>query len=133
MPTGETDLTKILKGLVPILHPGEYVFCFVQQLPAVDPGEMIALFREEEGLTLVLARPLADRLQLPYEFIAAWITLTVHSSLEAVGLTAAFSKALADRQISCNCIAAYHHDHIFVPAKDAALAMETLRELSGTT
>lgn len=129
--------------MVPQLHEGEYVFCSVNMevlpagaLPAgplPDPADIICSFREEEGLTLVLARSVADRLQLPYEFIAAWITLTVHSSLEAVGLTAAFSKALADRQISCNCIAAYHHDHIFVPAKDAALAMETLRELAGNT
>jgi hypothetical protein len=67
---------------------------------------------------------------MPYGLVAAWITLTVHSSLEAVGLTAAFSRALSDHGISCNVIAAYYHDHIFVPFKDAATAMEVLRELS---
>jgi hypothetical protein len=133
MPTGEKDLTKILQGLVPVLNPGEYVFCFVKEVPAADLREMVALFREEEGWTLVLDRLLADRLDLSYEFITAWITLTVHSSLEAVGLTAAFSKVLGDRQISCNCIAAYHHDHIFLPVRDAARAMEALRELAGIT
>ena len=133
MPTGEKDLTKILQGLVPILNPGEYVFCSVKELPAADLREMVALFREEEGWTLVLDRSLADRLDLSYEFIAAWITLTVHSSLKAIGLTAAFSGALGDRQISCNCIAAYHHDHIFVPVEDAVRAMEALRGLGRIT
>jgi uncharacterized protein len=69
-------------------------------------------------------------LQLSYSFVAAWITLTVHSSLEAVGLTATFSKALAENNISCNVVAAYYHDHIFVDAKDAAKAMKILHILS---
>jgi hypothetical protein len=133
MSTGEKDLKKLLEGMTPQLREGEYVFCSVAGGPLPDPADIVCFFREEEGLTLVLARSLADRLLLPYEFIAAWITLTVHSSLEAVGLTAAVSKALADRQISCNVIAAYYHDHIFVGVKDAALAMEALRDLAGIT
>jgi hypothetical protein len=62
--------------------------------------------------------------------VCAWITLTVYSSLEAVGLTAAVSKALTDANISCNVIAAYHHDHIFVPIQDAQHAMKVLENLS---
>jgi uncharacterized protein len=60
MPTGEKDLTKILQGLVPILNPGEYVFCTVKELPVADLREMVALFREEEGWTLVLDRSLRE-------------------------------------------------------------------------
>jgi hypothetical protein len=55
--------------------------------------------------------------------------LTVHSSLEAVGLTAAVSKALTEANISCNVVAAYYHDHIFVPVKDAKQAMRVLEKL----
>ena len=67
---------------------------------------------------------------MDYSFVASWITLTVHSSLEAVGLTAAFSNALAGAGISCNVIAAYHHDHIFVPVHSTEKAMAALQSLS---
>ena len=69
-------------------------------------------------------------MNLTYHFVAKWITLNVHSSLEAVGLTAAFSNALAEAGISCNVVAAYYHDHIFVAKADADKAMEVLRKLS---
>ena len=73
---------------------------------------------------------MADRMQLEYSFVAKWITLTVHSSLEAVGLTAAFSKALAEENISCNVVAGYFHDHIFINKKDAQKALIVLNKFS---
>jgi hypothetical protein len=73
---------------------------------------------------------MADKLKLDYSFIASWITLTVHSSLDAVGLTAAFSRALSDEGISCNVVAAFYHDHIFVDRKDAEKAMQVLSRFS---
>jgi hypothetical protein len=69
-------------------------------------------------------------MNLAYSFVSAWITLTVHSSLESVGLTAAFSTALANKGISCNVVAAYYHDHIFVNLKDAPGAMQVLESIS---
>ncbi len=69
-------------------------------------------------------------LGLEFTFVCAWITLKVNSALEAVGLTAAFSSALGDAGISCNVIAAYHHDHIFVPLQEAQKALEVLEHLA---
>jgi hypothetical protein len=88
------------------------------------------LFKEQEGITIIVTKQTADTWQLNYSFIAAWITLTVHSSLEAVGLTAAFSTALSAEGISCNVVAAFYHDHIFVDKKDTEVAMNVLSKFS---
>lgn len=128
--SGEKDLTRLLKTMTPELNNGEFVFCTIKGNSKIDPEKIIGSFKEKEGLTIIIEKHTADSLNLSYHFIASWITLTVHSSLEAVGLTAAFSKALAEAGISCNVIAAYYHDHIFVAKKDADKAMEVLRKLS---
>jgi uncharacterized protein len=125
---GETNLQQLLKTMKPALHDGDYVFCTVVSLHAIDQEKIICLFKEEEGFTIILEKDLADQLHFSYSFVAAWITLTVHSSLEAVGLTAAFSNALAAAGISCNVVAAFYHDHIFVNKKDARNAMKILSE-----
>jgi hypothetical protein len=128
--SGETNLQKLLKTMHPALHNGDYVFCTVPGAEAIDQKKIICLFKEHEGVTIILEKDLADQLQLNYSFVAAWITLTIHSSLEAVGLTAAFSNALAAADISCNVVAAFYHDHIFVNKKDAARAMRILTNLA---
>jgi len=89
--------------------------------------------KEKEGITVVLAKKDAERLGLSFEFVAAWITLNIHSSLEAVGLTAAFSTELGKNNISCNVIAGYYHDHIFVDKKDADKTMKVLRNMTQRT
>ena len=86
--------------------------------------------KETEGITIILNKEAAERLKLEYPFIASWITLTVHSCLDAVGLTYSFSKALTKENISCNVVAGYYHDHLFVDKKDAEKAMATLHKLS---
>jgi len=129
--TEETNLDKILKTMNPKLNEGEYVFCTVNELSQFSFSDIILFFKEEEGFTIVVEKKLADKLHLKYTFIASWITLKVHSSLAAVGLTAAFSKALADENISCNVVAGYFHDHIFVDRKDAEMAMMVLGRFSG--
>ncbi len=128
---GETNIAILLKSARPKLNEGEYVFCTIfPPSQAIDQSQIIGSFKEEEGLTVILEKGEADKLNLNYSYVAAWITLTVHSSLEAVGLTAAFSNALAKEGISCNVVAAYYHDHIFVADNDAERAMQVLRDLS---
>ena len=128
--TGEKDLSKLLKTMKPEHNPGDYVFCRVDNLKAIDTQYVLLLFKEREGITIIVEQAVADQLKLDYSFVASWITLTVHSSLEAVGLTAAFSNALAEKDISCNVVAAYYHDHIFVDKKDTEKAMEILNALA---
>ena len=127
---GETNLNTLLKNMMPVLNEGDYVFCSISDLNGIDINEIIASFKEIEGTTVILKKQIADDLKLPYSYTASWITLTVHSSLEATGLTAAFATALADEGISCNVVAAYYHDHIFVDKKDADKAIEALTNLS---
>lgn len=128
--TGETDLTQLLKNMNPEQNPGQYVFCVVNSLQDAAELNPVCIFQEEEGVTVVIPKQQADENILFYSTVCAWITLTVHSSLDAVGLTAAVSKALTDANISCNVVAAYHHDHIFIPVKDAARAMKVLKSLT---
>jgi hypothetical protein len=124
--TGEMGLAKLLKTMRPRLNPGDYVFCTIKDPAQIDFSKIIMSFREEEGITIVLEKQVADGLNLEYPFIASWITLTVHSSLSAVGLTAACSQALTNENISCNVVAGYFHDHIFVDHKDGQKAMSVL-------
>ena len=127
---GITDLQQLLSAMQPKLWPGEYVFCAVSSPHTIDQQKIIGLFREQEGCTVIIEKELADAMQLSYSSVAAWITLSVHSSLEAVGLTAAFSSALAKEGVSCNVVAAFYHDHIFVSKNDALKAMDILVRLS---
>jgi predicted N-acetyltransferase YhbS len=127
--TGEKNLQTLLAGMHPVQRDGEYVYVL---WPHGRPlaGGIEAAVREAEGLTVVLPRAEADRQGLAYDFVGAWITLQIHSALEAVGLTAAVSRALTEARISCNVLAGFHHDHLLVPAADAPRALEVLGELS---
>ncbi|MCB2408435.1 ACT domain-containing protein [Hymenobacter lucidus] len=129
---GETNLGDLLRTMRPARQPGTYVFCSVASLEGFDVADTVGLFREAEGITVILPQATADRLQLPYSYVAAWLTLTVHSSLAAVGLTAAVAQALANASISCNVVAAYYHDHIFVAATDADAALRVLQQVAAT-
>ena len=128
--SGETNLSVLLKTMTPELNEGDYVFCSVPDAAQINSADVLCTFREKEGVTIIVGKQVADSLNLSYHFTASWITLTVHSSLQAIGLTAAFSNALAGAGISCNVVAAFYHDHIFVAKEDAQKAMETLRNLS---
>ena len=126
--SGERDLAALLATMEPELQPGRYVFTTTTRVPKT--ANPVALIREAEGVTLVLDQQQADSLELPYTYIAAMITLRVHSSLDAVGLTAAVARQLATGGISCNVVAGYFHDHLFVPIDKADLAVNLLRDLT---
>lgn len=129
--SGITDLDELLRSMRPKLMPTEFVFCTTSgSLRDYVNLEPVATFIESEGLTLVLEKSRAERAGLAFEGIYQQITLTVHSSLDAVGLTAAVSSKLASKGISANVIAAYYHDHIFVQQDKATAALLALEEFS---
>ncbi|HGM5553535.1 TPA: ACT domain-containing protein [Pseudomonas putida] len=127
---GETSLTTLLRSMSPQLNAGEYVFCTLRDGQLPSGVEIVGSFREQEGLTVILQRSQAEHAGFAFDYVAAWITLNVHSALEAVGLTAAFASALGKAGISCNVIAGYYHDHLFVGQADAERAMQVLRDLA---
>jgi hypothetical protein len=100
-------------------------------LPTVSDAPALAIIYEDEGVTHVVERSTADARGWSHDYVAAWITLRVHSSLAAVGLTAAVSRALADQGISCNILSGFYHDHVLVPVERASDAMAALRHLAG--
>ncbi len=130
--TGETSLSALLRSMNPELNDGDYVFCTVTDSRRIEGIEVIGSFREREGLTVILERSQAQQLGLDCDYVMAWITLTVHSSLAAVGLTAAFASALGQAGISCNVVAGFYHDHLFVGKDDAQEAMTALRGLAAS-
>ena len=127
---GETCLTALLQTMEPKCLPEQYVFVTVAGVygdyAELDP---IASFKEAEGLTLVVNLARAEQANLAFDGVFRCISLTVHSSLEAVGLTAAVASKLAEYEISANVIAGYYHDHIFVPDAQAQKALQALAEL----
>jgi hypothetical protein len=125
--TGETDLATLLSGLRPRLSETEFAFGVVPHGAALPPGiEPVGTFSEAEGLTVIA--PAVSFTETGIEHIAGWalITLEVHSSLAAVGMIAAIARALADEGLSTNVVAAFHHDHIFVPWDQRQDAMQVL-------
>ena len=128
--TGETNLRVLIKNMQPILNDGLYVFCRLPNTEGIDLEHIVFFFKEEEGLTVLVEKAYAETQGYDYTSVFAWITLHIHSSLEAVGLTAAFSNALADNSISCNVVAGYYHDHIFVHETLGRKAVAVLAQLS---
>jgi uncharacterized protein len=128
-----SDLRSFLQTLEPVLNPGTYAFVSVSDENALTSAKIVASIREPEGLSAVIAESEATSRGIPILLRAAWITLTVPSDLQAIGLTAAVSAALSDAGISCNVIAGACHDHVFVPETQAAEAMAALKELQRTS
>ena len=124
-----SDLAELLRSMRPVRNAGTFVFACLPHDADIRAFEPLATFRENEGLTVVVEERAAQQAHLPILFRAAWITLTVHSDLQAVGLTAAVASALTRANISCNMIAAGYHDHLFVPVESANAAIEVLEDL----
>lgn len=123
------DLGVLLASMEPVLNEGVYLFAVLPDKHPMPLGEAVAAVREAEGWTVVVEESKAAHYGLEGSFRAAWMTLNVHSDLEAVGLTAAFAAALGKENISCNVIAGCFHDHIFVPHHQAQKAVRTLQAL----
>jgi hypothetical protein len=127
---GLTDLNELISGMNPQLDHTDYIFSTLKKEPAqvlqYDPW---AVIREDEGITVIVTAETARKYSLDYEGLFKRITLNVHSSLHAVGLTARVASVLAENGISANGLAGYFHDHIFVPSGRASEALELLRSL----
>ncbi len=127
---GETSLTTLIRSMTPTLNEGAYVFCSLTDATQLQGEQPLGSFQEREGLTVILPHQQAEHLQLEIDYVAAWLTLEVHSALAAVGLTAAVAGALANAGISCNVIAGYYHDHLFVTHTDGPRALAVLQQLA---
>ena len=129
--SGIIELETLLQSMSPELKADEFVFCTVKNsLSEVVPLQPIATFMEQEGLTVIVEKQQAEQANLEFDGVFKLITLTVHSSLDAVGLTAAVATKLAEHGISANVVAAFFHDHIFVQTDKAEQAMTALREFT---
>ena len=128
---GETDLKKLLGSMTPELLPDIYVFATLAAGVAQPAGlEPMMLFREREGITLILREEEAEAADLEAAFRCRMVTLNIHSSLEAVGFLAAITTRLATAGMGVNPVSAFYHDHLFVPADRAEEAMGLLRQLA---
>lgn len=123
------DLQAMLSSISVRRRPGTYTVATVSD--PVSPGDGVeAVVVEDEGTTVVATCAAAERRGWPVGFVAAWLTVEVHSALEAVGLTAVMSAVLTEHEIPCNVLAGFFHDHLLVPeerADDAIAALESLR------
>ncbi len=115
--------------LKPQLHKGTYVYTSVPLNTPINGLNVVASIRESENLTLILTEQEALQHGFDIHFRCSWVTLTVDSALDSVGLTASFSRALAKESIACNVIAGTHHDHIFVPKEKTAVAVQCLKKI----
>ena len=133
MPDKVIEPMAMISGMNPELQPGEFVFSSIRdrKLAAELLPLVLASFNEAEGLSLILATDVAEANAIQLELPMRLITLNVYSSLEGTGLTAAVASALAACNIPCNIVAAYNHDHVFVPAELAEAALASLKELQG--
>jgi hypothetical protein len=128
---GERNLAVLLQNMRPEMHEGVFVFCSIpadQEIPATL--RPVYIFREREGMTLVVRREEAESAGLSCQFASRLITLTVHSSLEAVGFLAVITGRLAEAGISVNAVSAFYHDHLFVPDHRADEALHHLQNMS---
>jgi uncharacterized protein len=130
---GETNLEKLIAEMHPVLDEAAFVFCTVKPEDAIRlTFTPLGVFRESEGVTLIVTQEQATDAGLPFDSTWACITLTVHSALGAVGFLAAVLGCLAQAGISVNPVSAYFHDHLFVPWESRQPAMDVLEELSRT-
>ena len=129
--TGETNLKRLLAGMRPLMQPGIFVFATVPAGSSVPAGvDPVMVFRENEGVTLILEEAVARKAGLEGTFLSRMITLEIHSSLDAVGFLAAITARLAEAGMGVNPVSAFYHDYLFVPADRAAEALRILETIA---
>jgi hypothetical protein len=129
--SGETNLTRLLAGMMPRLQPGTFVFATLPPAAAIPAGiEPVMIFRESEGITLIIEEGQAEKGGMSGTFRSRMITLEIHSSLDAVGFLAAITARLAEAGLGVNPVSAFHHDHLFVLAERAEEALLKLAQLA---
>jgi uncharacterized protein len=129
--SGEQSLRTLLEDMKPEMLEGTFVFCTTPEEREITSAiKPVLIFREREGTTLVTRREEAESAGLPYQFASRLITLTIHSSLDAVGFLAAITTRLAEAGISVNAVSAFYHDHLFVPDDRADEALGLLQSMS---
>lgn len=127
--SGETNLRILLNSMHPALHDETFVFCTLSREAYIKLNfELLCTFQEQEGVSVIITQEQAMKSGLAFESQWACITLTVHSSLTAVGFLAAITARLAQAGISVNAVSAYYHDHLFVPWERRDEVMNLLRE-----
>ncbi|MBL4751905.1 MAG: ACT domain-containing protein [Amylibacter sp.] len=131
MPEVAKTAYDMISGMAPELRPGSFVFVTTNDpaLVASFSAKAVSTFKEDEGISMIIPVDLAEKSMLNVDHPMRCITLNVFSSLEGVGLTAAVATALGDHDIPCNMVAAFHHDHVFVPSEMCDQAMKVLISL----
>jgi len=130
MNQGETNLQTVLDSLAVSCDNVEYGFAKNESGDyTIPPGQVLGTFRESEALTIFAEVEVLKEHGLEYMGPLAKITIEVHTALELVGLTAVLATKLGDSGISANVVAAYYHDHIFVPYEDRERAIRALLSL----
>lgn len=129
--SGETDLRTLLRSMEPQIREQPMIFCSVDPVLYASLNiTPVGMFREQEGITLILDQQQADQAGIPYTDLWACITLTIHSALTAIGFMAAISSKLAAAGLSVNPVSAFYHDHLFVPWHERKRALELLQEFN---
>ena len=127
----ESDLDALLRDLKPMLAEEQHGFATIPMGKGWPQGLVpVATFAEAEGASVIALASIMEGIGLDHEGGWAKITIGANSALSAVGLTAKITAALAEAGISANIVAAYHHDHVFVPWARRDEAMTVLENLS---
>jgi hypothetical protein len=128
---GIKDLQTLLKSMNPELDKRNFVFCSITESTLTKLKlNSLGMFREKEGVTLIITKQEADKNKLKYEGVWSLITLNVNSDLQAIGFLAAISAKLAENKINLNAVSAYHHDHLFVLKEKSQEALSLLKGLA---
>lgn len=130
----ERDLQTLLSTLKVTQHEGDWQFLHIDKdasswadlVNLQSSGEIAMLFIETEGSTVIKRAP--PKCEAGTCFV--WLELSVYSDLHAVGFLAKIADALAQADVPCNAVAAYRHDHIFVPVAKADAALAALEGLA---